>query len=73
MYDSISQQPMEFKMREFSHMTIDQARKILGQQPVWAIRNMKRALSLHQWLNTAAENQRLAAAKVILSQPKTKK
>ena len=48
-------------------MTIEQAKKILGRQPRWAIKNMNRALSLHPWLNTAAENQRLAAAKVILS------
>ena len=54
-------------------MTIDQAKKIIGRQPLWALRNMKRALSLHPWLNTAAENQRLEAAKVILSsQRKTK-
>ena len=55
-------------------MTIEQAKKILGRQPLWALRNMKRALSLHPWLNTAAENQRLEAAKVILSsQRKTKR
>ena len=55
-------------------MTIEQAKKILGRQPRWAIKNMNRALSLHPWLNTAAENQRLEAAKVILSsQRKTKR
>ena len=51
-------------------MTIEQAKKILGRQPRWAIKNMKRALSLHPWLNTAAENQRLEAAKVIFNSKK---
>lgn len=47
-------------------MNIEQAKRIAGNQPTWALKNMVRALSLHSWLNDAEDNQRLAAAKVIL-------
>lgn len=48
-------------------MTIDEAKKIIGNQPRWAVRNMAKALSLHPWLNTAAEARRLEAARVVLA------
>jgi uncharacterized membrane protein len=46
-------------------MTMDAKRacKIIGNQPMWAIKNMAKALSLHSWNNTAEENERLEAAK----------
>jgi hypothetical protein len=47
-------------------MTIEQARKLVGNQPVWALRNMIVALSLHSWLNTEADNLRLKAAKMVI-------
>jgi len=46
-------------------MTIEEARTIVGNQPVWAIRNMRIALSMHSWLNTEEENQRLEACRTI--------
>jgi hypothetical protein len=48
-------------------MSIDQARAIVGNRAKWELQAMRKALSMHQWLNTAEENQRLAACKVLLS------
>ena len=47
-------------------MLINEARKIVGNQPTWAIKNMHKALSLHSWLNTPTEDKRLEACKIIL-------
>ena len=33
-------------------MDIDEAKKIVGNQPKWAIKNMVKALSFYPWLNT---------------------
>jgi hypothetical protein len=51
-------------------MDLSEARRILGNQPASAIRAMVKALSLHSWNNTAAETQRLAAARFVLAAPK---
>ena len=47
-------------------MTLEQAQRIVGKQPRWAIKNMVFALQLASWLNTKAENERLQAGKLIL-------
>lgn len=47
-------------------MTLDEAKKITGRQPIWALKNMVKALSLHSWLNTETDKQRLKAARMIL-------
>jgi len=47
-------------------MTREQARKIVGNQPMFALRNMVKALQMCQWLNTEADWERLKAAQVIL-------
>ena len=47
-------------------MTLEEAKKIVGNQPKWAIKNMVKALSMHQWLNTTQENARLEAGELIL-------
>ena len=47
-------------------MKYQHAKKITGDQPAWALKNMIKALSLHAWLNTPKENERLQAAKLIL-------
>ena len=47
-------------------MTKNEAQKITGRQPVWALRNMVRALEMCPWLNTAEEDNRLNAAKILL-------
>jgi len=43
------------------------AKKIVGNQPRYALRNMVKALSMSPWLNTAADTQRLEAAKILLA------
>ena len=48
-------------------MSIDQARAIVGNRAKWELQAMRKALSMHPWLNTAEENQRLQAVRVILS------
>jgi len=47
-------------------MPIYEAWDIIGNQPIWAIRNMVKALSMLSALNTAEENERLKAAKICL-------
>ena len=47
-------------------MTKTEAQKIIGNQPVWAIRNMHTALRMLRRLNTPAEEQRREAACVVL-------
>lgn len=51
-------------------MTIDEAKRIVGNQPIWALRNMVKALNMLPWLNTAEDLQRLQAAKIVLKQSK---
>ena len=47
-------------------MNVQQATKIVGNQPTWAIQNMVKALSMFVWLNTPKDTKRLKAAKIIL-------
>lgn len=47
-------------------MTYEEAKKITGNQPRWAIKNMVKALSMHSWLNTKEEKTRLQAGKIVL-------
>ena len=42
-----------------------EARKILGNQPKWALQGMALALQLHSWKNTVEENQRLMALRAL--------
>lgn len=53
-------------------MTIDQASRIVGNQPLWCIRNMKKALELMPWANTMEEWQRLEAATIVLKNARRK-
>ena len=53
-------------------MSKQEALKILGNQPNWAIKNMKKALSMCTWLNTEEETKRLEACNVLLSNRKEK-
>ncbi len=55
-------------------MTRVQARKVLGNQPKWALRGMAQALQVHAWRNTDIEWNRLRALralgyKVVLALP----
>lgn len=47
-------------------MTKDEARKIVGNQPTWAVQNMAMALSLMSWQNTPDDWRRMEAAVVSL-------
>jgi len=49
-------------------MTIDQAKKIVGNQPTWALKNMVKALQMLPRLNTAEDEIRLIAAKIVLKE-----
>ena len=40
--------------------------KLVGDQPVYAIRNMVKALNMCEWLNTGADTQRRIAGQYIL-------
>ena len=46
-------------------MTRLEAREILGNQPKWALRNMARALRMHDWRNTPEDEKRLAALRAL--------
>jgi hypothetical protein len=47
-------------------MTESEAKKITGNQPKWALKNMIRALTILSVLNTPEENERLKAAKFLM-------
>lgn len=47
-------------------MTLEEAKKIVGNQPSWALNNMIKALEMFGgFMNTPEENQRLQAAKIV--------
>ena len=46
-------------------MTRKEARKIVGNQPKWALRNMARALQMMTWQNTADDWRRLEALRAL--------
>ena len=47
-------------------MTIEEAKKIVGNQPKQALKNMVIALSLMPYLNTPEDKKRLEAGKLLL-------
>jgi len=47
-------------------MNIQQATKIVGNQPTYALQNMIKALSTLIWRNTSEDTKRLEAAKIVL-------
>lgn len=48
-------------------MTYEEAKKIVGNQPAWALKNMVKALQMFGgYMNTPEENLRLQAAKIVL-------
>ncbi len=47
-------------------MTLDQAKRIVGNQPSYALRNMVTALDLLPFLNTDDDRERQEAARVVL-------
>jgi hypothetical protein len=51
-------------------MTLEQAKRIVGNQPDWALRNMVKALKMLPMMNTAQDKERLAAALIVLKSRK---
>jgi len=51
-------------------MNLIEAKKIVGNQPTWALKNMVKALNMLPLLNTAEDEQRLIAAKIVLKDRK---
>lgn len=47
-------------------MNLEKAKKIVGNQATWALRNMVRALKILPRLNTPEDDERLDAAQVVL-------
>ncbi len=47
-------------------MNLKKAKRIVGNQGTWALKNMVRALKMLPWLNTPEDKERLDAAKVVL-------
>jgi hypothetical protein len=47
-------------------MTIEQARKIIGNQADFELKHMVKALTVMNLLNTDEDNERLQAAKIVL-------
>ena len=48
---------LNMKIRRNEHM------KNINRRPTWELKNMVKALSMHPWSNTVAEDQRLEIAK----------
>ncbi len=51
-------------------MTLEDAKRIVGNQPTYALKNMVKALSTLTWLNTREDEERLTAAKIIIKSRK---
>ena len=54
-------------------MTIEEAHRLIGQQPGTCVRNMAIALTLLTWRNTPDDWQRLEAACVVLGRKAPKR
>jgi len=54
-------------------MTLEQAEKIIGNQPSWGPRNMRKALEMCTWLNTPEDWRRLEACYVVMRVPHSKR
>ena len=55
-----------YLMNCIKKMSYDAALSIVGNRAKWELLAIKKALSMHQWLNTPAENERLIAVKIVL-------
>ena len=54
-------------------MTLIEARRIIGNQPKWAIRGMRAALEIATWHNTESDWKRLEACYVVMRIPHNKR
>jgi hypothetical protein len=53
-----------------SGMNLIEAKKIVGNQPTWALKNMVKALKMLPAMNTAEDELNLQAAKIVLKDRK---
>ena len=51
-----------------STMTFQAAKKIVGNQPRWAVKKMVTALNMCPWLNTEKEKRLLQASEILLKE-----
>jgi hypothetical protein len=59
---------LQQNLTEVGHnMTMQEAKIIVGNRATWEMQAIRKALSMHSWLNTPEENQRLRAVRVLLS------
>lgn len=56
-------------MEQEHKMTVEEAWKIVGNQPSYALWNMIKALGMLPALNTPEESERLKAAKIAVKNP----
>lgn len=47
-------------------MNLQEAKKLVGSRAIWELKNMQRALSFAEALNTPEENKILEAVKILL-------
>jgi hypothetical protein len=62
--------PTRGRIRKGLIMTLEDAKRIVGNQPTYALKNMVKALSTLTWLNTREDEERLIAAKIIIKSRK---
>ena len=53
-------------------MTLEEAKKLVGNQPTWALKNMKKALETMPFFNTPDDIENLEAVKVVLKDRRKK-
>ena len=53
-------------------MNIEEAKRLIGNRPIWELKNMKKAISFLGALNTPEEERKLKAIKILLKNHKMK-
>jgi len=55
-----------------NRMNIEEAKRLIGNRPIWELKNMKKAISFLGALNTPEEERKLKAIKILLKNHKMK-
>ena len=66
----IFEQVITLDSERWLKVNLIEAKKIVGNQPTWALTNMVKALQMLPWRNTAEDELRLQAAKIVLKERK---
>ena len=64
----IFEQVITLDSERWLKVNLIEAKKIVGNQPTWALKNMVKALQMLPWRNTAEDELRLKAARVVLKE-----